>query len=422
MDNLSQLMRERMPAGLADLLVNVGELAEARQQRICLVGGAVRDLLMGRRNLDFDLVVEGDALGLASELAKLAELSDVVDEGVRGKVTLHRRFGTAKFRWGDLTVDLAMARSETYARPGALPTVQPGAIEDDLRRRDFTINAMAVFLTTASFGQLLDPHGGREDIDRGLVRILHAGSFIDDATRMLRAVRYEQRLGFKLEENTERLLRDNISMLDTISGDRIRRELELILSEECPERVLQRAQGLGILRQLVPSIAIDDWTVERFQQAREQRQNNPMVYMLLLIYRLEEVDIDNFIGRLDLGGQWAKAMRQLPRLKNDMSYLDNQDLSPSAIYRLLQPYFVESIVAGMLSCESEINRFSIERYLSDLRYVNPALDGADLQRLGVPSGPRLGRMLETLRDAKLDGQVATKEEEEALVRRLLGGN
>jgi tRNA nucleotidyltransferase (CCA-adding enzyme) len=422
MENLSQLMRERLPAGVADLLVRVGELSEARQQRMCLVGGAVRDLLMGRRNLDLDLVAEGDALGLAGELAKLGELSGVVDEGVQGKVTLHRRFGTAKFRWGDLTVDLAMARSETYARPGALPTVQPGAIEDDLRRRDFTINAMAVFLTPTSFGQLLDPHGGREDIDRGLVRILHEGSFIDDATRMLRAVRYEQRLAFKLEENTERLLRENMSMLDAISGSRIKRELELILSEECPERMLQRAQGLGILRQLAPSIAIDDCMVERFQQAREQQQSDPMVYMLLLIYRLEEDDIENFITRLDVTGQWAKAMRQIPRLKNDMPYLDNQDLSPSAICRLLQPYFIESLIAGMLACESEVGRSNVERYLNQLRYVNPSLEGSDLQRLGVPSGPRMGRMLETLRDAKLDGQVVTKEEEETLVRRLLGGN
>lgn len=416
------MMRERLPAGVADLLVRVGELSEARQQRMCLVGGAVRDLLMGRRNLDLDLVAEGDALGLAGELAKLGELSGVVDEGVQGKVTLHRRFGTAKFRWGDLTVDLAMARSETYARPGALPTVQPGAIEDDLRRRDFTINAMAVFLTPTSFGQLLDPHGGREDIDRGLVRILHEGSFIDDATRMLRAVRYEQRLAFKLEENTERLLRENMSMLDAISGSRIKRELELILSEECPERMLQRAQGLGILRQLAPSIAIDDCMVERFQQAREQQQSDPMVYMLLLIYRLEEDDIENFITRLDVTGQWAKAMRQIPRLKNDMPYLDNQDLSPSAICRLLQPYFIESLIAGMLACESEVGRSNVERYLNQLRYVNPSLEGSDLQRLGVPSGPRMGRMLETLRDAKLDGQVVTKEEEETLVRRLLGGN
>ena len=415
-------MRERLPAGMVDLLDRVGELAEGRRQRICLVGGAVRDLLMGRRNLDLDLVVEGDALELAGEFAKLGELSDVVDEGVQGRVTLHRRFGTAKFRWGDLTIDLAMARSETYAQPGALPTVQRGNLEDDLRRRDFTINAMAVSITPASFGQLLDPHGGREDIDHGLVRILHKRSFVDDATRMLRAVRYEQRLGFKLEEDTERLLRENLSMLDTISGDRIRRELELILGEELPERMLQRAQVLGILRQLVPSIAIDDWTVERFQQAREQQQREPMVYMLLLIYRMEEGDIDHFIGRLGIAGQWAKAMRQVPSLKNDMPYLDDRNLAPSAIYRLLQPYFVESIVAGMLSCESAVGRSNVERYVNQLRYVNPVLDGDDLRRLGVQPGPRMGRMLETLRDAKLDGQVTTKEEEEALVRRLLGGN
>ena len=422
MENLSQLIRDRLPAGIVDLLVRVGELSEARKQRICLVGGAVRDLLMDRRNLDFDLVVEGDALEFASELAKLGKVSGIVDEEVQGRVTLHRRFGTAKFRWGDLTIDLAMARSETYAQPGALPTVRLGIVEDDLRRRDFTINAMAVFLAPASFGQLLDPHGGGRDLDRCLVRILHDRSFQDDATRMLRAVRYEQRLGFKLEGGTERLLKENISMLDTISGDRIRRELELILSEEYPEGMLQCAQGLGILRQLAPSITIDEWTIERFREARKQTLPDPLVYMLLLIYRLEEGDIEHFIGRLGIVGQWAKAIRQIPRLKDALPNLVDPHLAPSAVYRLLQPYFVEPIVAGMLSCESAAGRSNMERYLNELRYVNPSLDGAALKGLGVQPGPRIGRMLETLRDAKLDGQVSTGEEEEALVWRLMGGD
>jgi len=422
MENLSQLMRERLPAGIFDMLVRVGELSEARKQRICLVGGAVRDLLMGRTNLDFDLVVEGDALELAGDLGKLVKVSDIVDKEVQGRVTLHRRFGTAKFRWDDLTIDLAMARSETYAQPGALPAVRPGIVEDDLRRRDFTINAMAVFLTPALFGQPLDPHGGRRDLDQGLVRILHDLSFADDATRMLRAVRYEQRLGFNLEEGTKRSLRENMSMLDTISGSRIRRELELILGEGYPERMLQRAQGLGILGQLAPYITIDDWMVERFDEARKRTLPDPLVYMLLMLYRLEEDDIEHFIGRLDVTGQWAKAMRQLPRLKDDITCLDNGGLAPSAVYRLLQTYFVETIVAGMLSCGSVASRDNVERYLNKLRYVNPMLDGADLQRLGVPSGPSIGRMLDTIRGAKLDGQVVTKAEEEALVRRLLGGN
>ena len=415
-------MKERLPAAVVDLLARVGELSQAREQRICLVGGAVRDLFLGRTNLDLDLVAEGDALGLAADIAKGGKLSVSVDEGVQGRVRLHRRFGTAKFRWEGLTIDLAMARSESYERPGALPAVQPGVIEDDLRRRDFSINAMAVFLTPSSFGQLLDPHGGKEDVDRKMVRILHESSFIDDATRMLRAVRYEQRLGFRLENGTERSLRENIPMLDTISGSRLRRELELILNETYPERMLQRTQGLGILRQFAPCITIDEWLIDKFVEARRRTLSGPLVYMLLLIYRLEEGDIERLIERLDVTGQWAKAMRQIPRLKNALPYLGGEDIAPSAIYRLLQPYFTESIVAGALACESETDCSNIEMYLNQLRYVNPALDGTDLQRLGVAPGPSVGRMLDTLRDAKLDGQVNTTEEEEALVRRLLGGN
>jgi tRNA nucleotidyltransferase (CCA-adding enzyme) len=413
-------MQEELPKELIDFLTVVGELSDARGQRICLVGGAVRDLLLKRRNLDFDLVVEGDVLGLARQLARAGKGVDRVDKEGEERVTVHRRFGTAKFRRGGLTIDLAMARSETYDSPGALPTVKPGTIEDDLRRRDFSINAMAVFLMPASFGQLLDPHGGREDLDRGLVRILHDGSFVDDATRMLRAVRYEQRLGFKLEQDTERLLRANISSLDTISGDRIRRELELILSEDCPERSLERAQGLGILQQLAPYIEIDNRISEGFQKARQQKQTYPAVYMMLLIYPLGENDIERFIGRLSIVGQLAKAMRQIPRLKDELPCLDDQCPTPSAVYRLLKRYYVEAIVAAWLYSGSQTISARVESYLNKYRYVNPALDGTDLQRLGIQPGPRMGRMLETLREAKIDGQLSTREEEEALVRRLLG--
>lgn len=413
-------MQEGLAVEVFNFLTLAGEVSDTEGQRICLVGGAVRDLLLKRRNLDFDLVVEGDVLSLARRLAGETGILGGKTRGGKGHITVHRRFGTAKFRHDGLTIDLAMARSETYASPGALPTVKPGTIEDDLRRRDFTINAMAVDLSPTSFGRLIDPYGGREDLDRGLVRILHDGSFIDDATRMLRAVRYEQRLGFRLEQDTERLLRRNVSMLDTISGDRVRRELELILSEEYPEKALERAQGLGILQQLAPYIEIDDRGVERIREARQQGQTGSTVYLILLVYPQGEEDIERFIQRLSLVGQVAKGMRQIPRIKTELPYLDNTHLTPSAVYRQLKRYFIETIVAAWLYTDSQIIGANIERYLNEYRYVNPALDGLDLQRLGISPGPRMGRMLETLREAKLDGQVGGREDEESLVRRLLG--
>jgi len=403
-------MREYLPQELLDFLHIAAGVANARGQRLYLVGGAVRDLLLQRRpRLDFDLVVEGDAPTLARQLAKASG----------EEVVVHRRFGTAKFHCGDVSIDLVTARSETYPRPGALPEVRPGTIGDDLLRRDFSINAMAIDLSPATFGQLLDPHGGRSDLERGLIRILHDRSFIDDATRILRALRYEQRLCFKLEPNTERLLRQNASMLDTISGDRIRHELELIFREEYPERILERAEGLGVLQALHPSLRGSGWLAGRFQKARQKGISDPALYLLLLIYHLSEEENERLIARLNIVGELGRNMRQVLRLKRDLSALADPAVLPSATYRLLKHYPPQAIAACALASEAATIRSHLELYLGRLRYVKLSLDGEDLKKMGVTPGPRLGRMLEELRLAKLDGKVSTKGEEEALVRRWL---
>jgi tRNA nucleotidyltransferase (CCA-adding enzyme) len=421
MKNLASKMRVYLPAELFAFLRISGEKAKAQGQRLYLVGGAVRDLLLVRPNLDFDLVVEGDAIALARHLAK--------GEGIWGesesdgeRVTVHRQFGTAKFSRGNLTIDLVTARSETYTKPGALPIVRPGTIQDDLLRRDFSINAMSIDLSPASFGQLLDSHGGCGDLEQQQIRILHERSFIDDATRILRALRYEHRLGFKLEHNTERLLRENKSMLDTISGDRVRHELELILKEDCPEQILERAHALGGLQQLHPTLRGNGWLAERFEEARQKAIADPALYLLLLVYHLSEEEMERLIARLAIVGKFGQNMRQLPRLKEDLHALANPAITPSGIYRLLKHYSPGAIAACALASESAVVRSHLERFLNHLRYVKTFLDGEDLKRLGVKPGPRMGRMLKTLQEAKLDGRVSTSKEEEALLRQLLGNN
>ena len=369
----------------------------------------MRDLLLDRPNLDFDLVVEGDAPALARQLAKASG----------EKVTIHRQFGTAKFRFGDLSVDLVTARSEIYPRPGALPMVEPGTIADDLMRRDFSINAMAISLTPSSFGQLFDPHGGKIDLERKAIRILHEGSFIDDATRILRALRYEQRLGFKLEENTQRLLIEHSSMLHTISGDRIRHEIELILREGCPERILKRAEALGVLPEIHPSLRGDGWLAQKFRHARHKAAPAPDLYLPILIYPLTEEESEGLIARLKIVGQKARTMRQVLRLKGDLPSLAAPRLPRSAIYRLLRRYSPEAIAACALACDSATARFRLQLYLGQLRYVKPFLDGEALKGMGIEPGPRLGRMLEGLLEARLDGKVGSRDEEEALVHRRL---
>jgi len=412
MDNLVSKMENRLPQELLTFLRTAGEVADNQGQRLYLVGGAVRDLLLQRPNLDFDLVVEGDAPLLARQLAKASG----------EKPTIHRQFGTAKFRSGNLSIDLATARCETYSRPGALPDVTPGKIRDDLLRRDFSINAMAIDLTRNSFGELLDAYGGMNDLEQKLIRILHERSFIDDATRILRALRYEQRLGFRLEEATEKLLREHASMLDTISGDRIRHELELNLEEDHPERILRRAEELGVLKTLHPSLRGNGWLAEKFQQACQLTPLHLTLYMLLLIYHLTEEENEQLIARLSIVGELGRNMRQVLQLKQILHTLAEPGLPHSSIYRLLKHYSPTAITTSALACDTPIIRSRLELYLNDLRYVKPFFDGEDLKILGLQPGPRMGKMLQALLEAKLDGKVNTREEEEALVRQWLEQN
>ena len=194
--NLSSQIEKQLPAELVTFIQRAGKTAISRGQGLYLVGGVVRDLLLGQTNLDLDLVVEGNALELAQQLVEITQ----------GKIITHPRFNTAKLHWDKWSVDLTTARSETYTKPGALPTVTPGSINNDLSRRDFTINAMAIELNPSHYGELIDLYGGREDLEHKLIRILHEKSFTDDATRIWRGLRYEQRLDFQLEPTTLKLL------------------------------------------------------------------------------------------------------------------------------------------------------------------------------------------------------------------------
>jgi len=412
MDNLLSKIEAQLPPEVVGLLRTAGEMAQREGQRLYLVGGVVRDLLLGRPNLDLDLVVQGDAPRLARLLAKASGEKPVV----------HSQFGTGKFRHGSLSIDVATARSETYPRPGALPVVTPATIEDDLLRRDFTINAMAIDLGVASFGQLLDPCGGRSDLEQRLIRILHDGSFVDDATRILRALRYEQRLRFRLEERTEKLLCQHATMLDTISGDRIRHELELNLMEDHPERVLRRAVELGVLQAIHPSLRGNGWLAQRFQHARQLGPPDPALYLLLLVYHLGDDDLEEVALRLNVSGQVRRSMRQVQRLRQALDALTEPDLPRSGIHRLLKAYSPAAVTACALACDSPVTRSRLMLYLDELRHVKPCLDGDDLKRLGLQPGPPLGRMLQALLRAKLDGKVSSRKEEEALVRQRLRHN
>jgi tRNA nucleotidyltransferase (CCA-adding enzyme) len=409
--NLVDRINKRLPEELVDFIHQAGSVAEKQKQKLYLVGGVVRDLLLERSNLDLDLVAEGDAIKLANELADIK----------KGKVIAHSRFNTAKIRWDKWSVDIATARAEGYEKPGALPAIRPTDIQSDLIRRDFTINAMAVYLDPSRFGELIDLFGGRDDLDRKFIRMLHDNSFRDDATRIWRAARYEQRLSFSLEPHTLELLKRDLSYLDTISGNRVRHELELCLEEERSEKVLLRAGALGILAQMCPSLEADHWLAKKFSRSRGMMQPYcppQELYLAFLIYRLSPKDLADLIAYLKFPRIVATALKDTIKLKNELTALSQPEMTPGKIYRCLYKYSQTVILANLIATDLALVRQRIELYLNRLRHIHSSLTGDDLLKAGIASGPRIKEALEFLREARLDGKVKTREAEIALLAKM----
>jgi tRNA nucleotidyltransferase (CCA-adding enzyme) len=403
-------LQQSLPEPLARALATVIQTAETQGRTLYLVGGCLRDLALGRELLDVDLTAEGEVQSLAA----------TATSALGGHSVAHGEFGTVTLEANGVRVDLAMARAETYARPGALPRVRPASLEEDLARRDFTINSLALSLCGPERGRLLDPFDGWEDLRRGLVRILHARSFIDDATRILRAVRYATRLGFRLEQQTRSLLRRDASYLDTISGARVRQELLRLLSEQRPETALLLCQRLGVLAALHPALRFDARLATAFRAARRRSALvGPELHLALLGTRLSPEDATSVAHRLALSARERRALEGAAALGRVMSELGQPRLPPSEAVVRLETFPEVSLSAWALLAPTSTIRRRLRRYLEHWRYVKPALDGRALQRLNVPAGALVGEALRMLRTARLDGRVRTREQEVAAVHRLL---
>lgn len=412
--NLSSELNRYFPSHVLDVIRHAGNEARSTGKDLFLVGGAVRDLFLKRTNLDIDLVFEGDAISLAQQIAS----------GNPAKLTLHARFGTATIRFDDFSIDIASARRETYRMPGALPTVQPGTIEDDLYRRDFSINAMAVSLSPDNYGALLDIYKGKQDIEHRLIRILHSQSFIDDATRILRACRYEQRLGFTLEQETAECARRDASMLDTISGDRLRHELELILKEEQPETVLKRTMELGLLTRLHHSLKGNGWLAEKYNKVRQitGQGNIYILYLCLLIYALSINELKQFIAYLHFPKKTEKVLFDTLAIKARLSELAHPETKPDVIYSFLNNYTIPAIQTNSLATESPVIAAHLDLYVNKLRHVRTSLSGNDLIKMGISPGPQFTTIFKALHMAKLNGELKTREDENLFVSRFTGSS
>jgi tRNA nucleotidyltransferase (CCA-adding enzyme) len=366
-----------------------------------LVGGAVRDLLRGADAIDLDLAVEGDAPYVARALAGR----------LGGSVREHERFGTATVRAPELVFDLATTRTEAYDEPGALPRVEAATLTEDLRRRDFTVNAMAVALAGDRLGQLYDPHGGVADLEAGLVRVLHPGSFLDDPTRLLRAVRYETRLGLRMDEYTERAARVAVAedALSTVSGSRVRDELMDLLAEYEAPAAVERLRDLGLDRALHPALRADPELVASASLGAAAIGADRGLASLAALVAGAPDELDPWVAGLQLEARErdgvSRAARAAPGI---VAELRARDRMPSELRDLLGTEPPEALALALaLGAPPE----PILRWVTDLSGVRLEIGGADLLAEGVPEGPALGQALEETLRRKLDGLVDGRDDE-----------
>jgi tRNA nucleotidyltransferase (CCA-adding enzyme) len=385
-----------------------------------LVGGFVRDALLKKPINDFDIVIEGDATRLGRALVKR----------FGGRVTVHAPFKTATWFMRDSPddfIDLISARSEVYAQPAALPTVRMGTLDDDLHRRDFTVNAMAVPLDGEEVGELIDPLGGREDLQSGLLRILHPNSFIDDPTRLFRLIRYMVRYGFKVDSETEAHIPSALHYVDKLSPERLRHELDLILEEEDPVLILEKLWGYGIIQQVKPALPSDGTTRSRLQGTRSHFVMPP------LPGRTEIQQTRNRLWTVWLLGLSEKEIRALAKRLHFTADLLKQCLAASSLFRgmdsfsgvcpsecvaWLDKFPPESVLVVSFCAPRGDEQSMLQMYLSKWRKVKPYTTGETLMMRGIPFGARIGAMLWRLRAAWLDGEVTSAEEERKLLEKL----
>ncbi|MHB8377352.1 MAG: CCA tRNA nucleotidyltransferase [Dehalococcoidia bacterium] len=367
------------------------------------VGGTVRDLLLGRPMADLDLAVESDAPSIARAALP------------RARVAGHVHFGTASTVVGGIRIDLATARTETYARPGALPATAPAAIEVDLRRRDFSCNALALRLNGEP--DLLDPAGGMADIAAMHIRALHDRSFIDDPTRIFRAFRYAARLDFVIEPRTASLLASGLPYVRTVGGERLRREVELMLADTPPGAALEAAHTSGALQALHPALHWSTAKSDAYVGGGCSVKEAAPYGFALLASGASPAEAEGVIRRLRLKRAETAAVQGVVALRAVSDLLRRPDLKPSGAAMLLDRYPGAAIAAYARTTGNAIAREIMLRYLGEWRNARPLLSGLDLIRIGVPEGPQVHRGLQLLRAARLDGWARDRDDEHALIVR-----
>lgn len=434
--NVLGKMQRLLPKEVLRIIKRLARFAEESRFKAYVVGGFVRDFLLGVKNLDVDLVIEGDAI----KFARLAA------ESLDAACVIHRKFGTATLvirkpiKGIKFKIDIATARTETYRHPAALPSVRFGSIRDDLYRRDFTINAMAVSIDKKNFGELIDFFGGRKDLKQRKIRVLHDNSFIDDPTRVFRAVRFEQRYNFKIDRHTVSLIKNAVKreMFEEVSGERLRQEIESLLKEKKPLQAIRRMRDLHELRFINPKIKFDATSericknvkglYKRYKKyfLKKQTLDSWLVYFMTIIDKLnlkETLKVcDRFVMRRGDRSRIISCKKFENRAIAVLS--DKKHVKPNRIYKFLEPLSYETLIFLMAKCGKRLAKERVTDFLSKYNGMRLRISGEDLKNLGMEPGPDFTRILKKTLYAKIDGKLKTKKEEllfaERLAKRIKG--
>ncbi|MDO8748894.1 MAG: CCA tRNA nucleotidyltransferase [Candidatus Omnitrophota bacterium] len=419
MENLADKLNREPPEVLRSLKL-ISAIAGELGYPVYAVGGFVRDIILGVEDFDLDIVVEGDGINFTRELSRKLNVG----------WTAHMRFKTATIHIpGEVKIklDVATARQEIYDSPAALPKVNFGSIKDDLKRRDFTINAMAIDISQDSFGGLVDFFDGRKDLRDKVLRVMHDLSFIDDPTRILRAVRFEQRFGFYIEPRTLKLLKESLAqgMLERVHNHRLRDELILILKEPDPVKSLKRIHALRGFKFIHPGLAVDEktfallkrinklyqWFAQNFVHKHKHKVESWLLYLIVL---LENLSIVKLKRTLQSFAFHKKDIQKVISFKKDAAKVIaklKKEIPISGIHKILFPLSYEVVLLMLLrSGDGRVKR-KIQDFLRVYSGIQIHLRGDELKELGVRPGPDFKLILKELLDAKLDGKFSTREEE-----------
>lgn len=418
---VKRLLTNSLPKRVLELLKKIGELAQQKKYTAYVVGGFVRDLLLKVENLDIDIVVEGNGVDFARFLA----------EKLGGTAKIHEQFATAVIILADgFKIDVATARTEFYEFPAALPKVQSSSIKEDLYRRDFTINAMSIKLNPAEFGQLIDFFSGWSDLKKKKIKVLYNLSFVEDPTRIFRAIRFEQRYHFQMDHDTENFIHKAVThdLFERLSYERVREEVILILSEDNPWSAVRRLEQFDLLRYIHPGIKLNEAMENTFKQMQENLflfalplhehvVTKWLAYFLIIIDELSLMETEEIIKRFKFNRKIAEVLVKAKTQGKDLlaQIVQSTKIPVKVVYDYFILTPIEILLYLMSKTESSLLKKRTADFLNKLSRVKVAITGDDLTTIGYKPGPRFKEILREVLKARLEGRVKSKEEEIQLV-------